>query len=783
LYGGVRRQFQTAHGEQIPSVKIIHKYVLREHAGPLVFALSALTSLLLLNYIAKQFGNLVGKGLPWAVIGQFFGLSVPFTLAMTLPMAVLVSTLYAFSRLAAENEVTALKANGVSVARLTVPVLGAAFLLSAFMVFFNDQVLPRANHKLRTLQGDIARKKPTFALREQVINEVAPGKLFLRANHLDEFSNRMRDVTIYDIGDPLRRRTIYADSGNLAFAPNNIDLQLTLYHGHMLEVPRDKPLQLQRLYYDVDFIRVDDVANQLDLTAHDTFKSDREMSVCELQNEVSRNEILNDRAKVALRQTLLSATREAVSGARAVLPADSGFQQLMTPGTRAPRSRHVSLGRVYCDAVGIARRIRPVREPAVPPKSVRLANQTPAPAAYEKATQTAVAAARTATPQSPSMRARGTRPGVMPKGAAVQQSSPATRPGTMSKAGTPLQAAPGTPLGTRPAAVPRYAAPLQAAPGTPPGTRAGVIPKSAATPQVPSATPPRTDSAYARQDSAATKPVLAAGVPHDTTAQRRDTVSRRDSVATPRPIAPPTQANINPQVPVPPVVAQDTSKLRADSAASRDSAKAPRIAPPTEANINPQLPDLPPVATPSPRVAPNDTAAVRIADSLARAHPALGVGGVAVGGMLPSQPFVMSAAIDAARARILESASQRNQNAVELHKKFAISVACFIFVLVGAPIALRFPRGGVGLVIGVSLVVFAIYYIGLIAGESLGDRGIIQPAFAMWAANGFLALVGLVLLARIGREGATARGGDLGDLVESIRGLGRIFRFRRSQPA
>jgi hypothetical protein len=98
LYGGVRRQFQTAHGEQIPSVKIIHKYVLREHAGPLVFALSALTSLLLLNYIAKQFGNLVGKGLPWAVIGQFFGLSVPFTLAMTLPMAVLVSRRMVVSR-------------------------------------------------------------------------------------------------------------------------------------------------------------------------------------------------------------------------------------------------------------------------------------------------------------------------------------------------------------------------------------------------------------------------------------------------------------------------------------------------------------------------------------------------------------------------------------------------------------------------------------------------------------------------------------------------------------
>src|SRR6266487_1296100 len=60
-------------------------------------------------------------------------------------------------------------------------------------------------------------------------------------------------------------------------------------------------------------------------------------------------------------------------------------------------------------------------------------------------------------------------------------------------------------------------------------------------------------------------------------------------------------------------------------------------------------------------------------------------------------------------------------------KKFALAVACFVFVLLGAPIALRFPRGGVGLTIGVSLVVFALYYICLIAGESISKRGLMPP--------------------------------------------------------
>src|SRR5918997_2326209 len=240
---------------EAPPVKILDRYVLKEHVGPLAFALAALTSLLLLNYIARQFANLVGKGLGWNIIAEFFVLSVPFTIAMTLPMAVLVSTLYAFSRLAQDNEGTALKASGLGIGRLLIPVLWAGAALALAMVGFNDQVLPRANHRLRVLQADIARKKPTFALREQVINEVQPGRLFMRTTRLDEASNRMRDVTIYDLADPQRRRTIYADSGTMGFSENMVDLEMTLYNGVMHEIDRQTGAQLQRLYYRTNHIR------------------------------------------------------------------------------------------------------------------------------------------------------------------------------------------------------------------------------------------------------------------------------------------------------------------------------------------------------------------------------------------------------------------------------------------------------------------------------------------------------------------------------------------------
>src|SRR2546428_12485514 len=107
-------------------VRTISRYLLRQHVAPLGFALAALTSLMLIQQVAKQLSGLLGKGLPAAVIAEVFVLSLPFIVAVTLPMAVLVAVLLAFTRLARDNEVTALQAGGGSVIRLSAPVPAGA---------------------------------------------------------------------------------------------------------------------------------------------------------------------------------------------------------------------------------------------------------------------------------------------------------------------------------------------------------------------------------------------------------------------------------------------------------------------------------------------------------------------------------------------------------------------------------------------------------------------------------------------------------------------------------
>lgn len=563
-------------------MKILHKYVLKEHFGPLVFAMTALTSLLLLQYIAKRFGELVGKGLPWSVITEFLVLSLPLTIALSLPMAVLVATLYAFSRLAAENEITAMKASGVSLRNLLAPVMVAALGVTIFMVGFNDQILPRSNHKLRTLQGDIAQKKPTFALREQVINEVSPGKLYLRAGRLSQTTNVMRDITIYDVGDMTRRRTIYADSGNMALSPDQADLMLTLYSGTVEDVPVQTPQQLQRLYFKTQLIRVRGVGNEFQKTQNDSYKGEREMSICEMERnaasarealKLARKELINDISLAKKRKVKLD-------------------QQVLETRTTPPLT--VGIGKAYCSLLA----------------------------------------------------------------------------------------------------------------------KTGVKELTAQTPAQQDTVKARTDSIRASIEAESKK--------------------QRDSVTV---VAPPTPAA---PVPAPATAAPVVTKPV-----------------PGSANIKPH-PSQAPGPVPGGPPAPST--------------------GVEAPRNIPDEAIPSQA--EGARLRVIETLRSLNRYEVEIHKKFALAAACFIFVLLGAPIALRFPRAGVGLTIGVSLVVFGLYYVGLIAGESLARRGLMPPFVSMWLANVLFGVIALILLARMGKEAGSSRSGDFSEMIENLR-----YKLKRRSPS
>jgi lipopolysaccharide export system permease protein len=313
-------------------MRILTRYFLRSHLGPFLFALTVLTSLLFINNVARRFEELAGKGLPVTAILEVFALSLPHILALTLPMAVLVSVLYAFSQLAADNEITALKASGVSLRRLLIPLIIASTLLGIFMVYFNDRILPETNHMLKTRLVDIARKSPVFTMKEQVINAIQTEdmrtRFFLQAAQINPATNHLKDVVIYDLSVPGRDRTVYADSGRMAFNRNQTDLFLTLYDGWVHEIRDTEPQAFQRVFFQQQMLELEGIGNTLERTTEE-FRSDREMSLDQLSAMVDSAKIELNAALAGAAPHVDSAIKDALSGNRNVLDANGADRRTL----------------------------------------------------------------------------------------------------------------------------------------------------------------------------------------------------------------------------------------------------------------------------------------------------------------------------------------------------------------------------------------------------------------------------------------------------------------------
>lgn len=298
-------------------MRILSRYILRRLAAPFAFALTALTFLMLLDQLAKLFGKLVGKGLGWRVVVEVFALSIPFMLAVIVPMAVLVAVLYTFTQMASDNEITAMKASGVSLLRMAAPVLAVAALVAAGLFWFNDTVLPDSNHELQTLRRSISRKSPTFALSPRTVNELVPRQLFLEAQRIDPETNSLRDVTIWDATRADRVRTVLADSGTMALNERQTDLYLTLYDGEIRETQPESPSEFQRIWFEVEHLRIADVGDELERQSSGS-RGDRELPIDSMRAKAAEDLRLADENERASEALAIAYTGQLLGGLAAV---------------------------------------------------------------------------------------------------------------------------------------------------------------------------------------------------------------------------------------------------------------------------------------------------------------------------------------------------------------------------------------------------------------------------------------------------------------------------------
>ncbi len=309
---------------------ILTRYLLRSLTGPFLFSFTLLTGLLFVNTVAQQLEDWVGKGLPREIILEALVLSLPHTIAVTLPMAVLPAVLYAFSELATHSEIVAMSSGGVRPRRIFLPVLFFGLFLTGVTYVFNDQILPEANHRLKNLRNSIRQKSPTFQLREQAVNRIEAdnglGPWFLVAESIDQDSATMTGVTIHDMSRQGIRRTTYAERGRIALSPSFTDLHLRLFDGRVYEVGgSDGTLEAVHFERQVQVLR--GIGNIFQDSDSDQ-RSDREMSVAMLLETARARSAELDTLLTESAAGALSAVERALGEGRL---ADSARTEGMSP--------------------------------------------------------------------------------------------------------------------------------------------------------------------------------------------------------------------------------------------------------------------------------------------------------------------------------------------------------------------------------------------------------------------------------------------------------------------
>ena len=257
---------------------LAYRYLLRAHIGPFVFSLCTLMFLFLLQFVMKFIDQLIGKGLSAWVIIELIALSLAWMVVLAVPMAVLVATLMAFGELSSKNEITAMKASGMSIYRMIAPIALASIVVAVALVWFNNYVLPEANHKAKTLMIDIRKTKPTLNLVAGLFSQDISGYSIL-VRKTFEHSSELEGITIYDYTNPNTSVVITAERGRISFSPDYRKIIMDLEDGEIHELDLMKMTSYRKLRFQNHRIVMNAEGFEFERSSEGAFsRGDRELS-------------------------------------------------------------------------------------------------------------------------------------------------------------------------------------------------------------------------------------------------------------------------------------------------------------------------------------------------------------------------------------------------------------------------------------------------------------------------------------------------------------------------
>ena len=236
-------------------MKKLDQFILKSFIGPFFAILLVVVFILMMQFLWLYIDELVGKGLSFKVILEFLGWGSATLLPLSLPLATLLASMMTLGTLGENNELLAIKAAGISLQRVMIPLAIVCGIVSVGAFFVSNDLIPLAYNKIYTLRDDIGKTKEEIKIPTKTFYNGIDGYI-LRVNTRNDETGMMHGVMVYNHTKNKGNTSLtLADSAEMKMSKDKSYLTFVLYNGSNYEETntkkyRDTTLQLQKIDFD-----------------------------------------------------------------------------------------------------------------------------------------------------------------------------------------------------------------------------------------------------------------------------------------------------------------------------------------------------------------------------------------------------------------------------------------------------------------------------------------------------------------------------------------------------
>ena len=216
-------------------IKKLDLYILKKFLPLFAAAFFICLFVFMMQFTWRYVDELIGKGLSFEILAQFFWYMGITLIPTSLPLAILLASLITFGNMGEQLELLSMKAAGVSLVRIMAPILLVTLMVTGVSFHFQNKTSPEAQVKLRTLLFSMKQSSPAVEIPEGIFYSGIPD-VNIYVEKKDAPTGMLYQLIIYKTDQGFdRAQIVLADSGRVEMTEDKMHLRLELWKGEQFE--------------------------------------------------------------------------------------------------------------------------------------------------------------------------------------------------------------------------------------------------------------------------------------------------------------------------------------------------------------------------------------------------------------------------------------------------------------------------------------------------------------------------------------------------------------------